>query len=786
MSRDIALRFAASSIFPCMRQPGKMTKRTLVSRVCLRNASCCLFFFRKVASLQPAHRSLLAGGSSACSHPVLPLQPVAPHFPTNEDLRHLKTISAPQLSPDGRQVLFTVTDTTADGAKSHLWLAPVAAKGESAEKARQITFSPAAEKRGEFGGQWFPDGSAIFFLAKRGEHMQLFRLDMRGGEAAPYELKIAPPVDGSKLKNALPPPASAENKADEKDADPKAGKASEQLPIDVSGYAYSPDGKWLAVWALDPETPGEKKQKEVKADASWVNHELHGTRLYLVALKPDGTVDGALRPVSVAPDVHLAVWSPTTDRLVVVTEKPNDASDLGPAGAAWLIDAASPEKLLKLEGVPATVGRGFAWSTDGSEIAFGAQTPEDAPPGYEELFALNLGSNAATAQPRRLSVGFNGQINPASAFYAEDGSLVALAGVGTRATPVRIALDGKSAPVSVDLRTVYVSGLNTNRRRSGWVWLAESGNEPVKLCHALHLGDSCAQVPTPELAPSGLRFVAPELIRWPASPNAKYTVEGLLYMPPVATPSDPTAKIPLIVDVHGGPFGAFEDRHDAFVAFLVGHGWAVLRPNPRGSSNYGTAFAAANKNDLGGGDYRDIMAGVDFALAHYPLDPARMALIGYSYGGEMAGFAEVKTDRFKAIVSGAPVVNQFSEYGTEKDSWYDRWYFGKPWEHMEDAWRQSPLSGASQAKTPFLLLQGQSDVTDPLGQAQEMYRALRQMSVPVELVTYPREDHGPLVMGIFGHPVPEPWHGFDARQRMVEFIQKGFGTTAGDSQPDKH
>ncbi len=720
---------------------------------------------------------------------------MAPHLPTNEDLRHLKALAAPQLSPDGKQVLFTVTDATADGGKSHLWLASVAPGSGAAEKARQITFSPATDKRGESGAQWFPDGSAIFFLAKRGEQTQLFRLDMRGGEAATYELKIAPPVDESKLKNALPPVAAApgattEKKADEKGEGQKAGAPADLLPIDVSGYAFSADGKWLAVWARDPETPGEKKQKEAKADASWVNHELHGTRLYLAALKLDGTVDGALRPVALSPDVHLAVWSPTTDRLIAVTEKPNDASDLGPTGAAWLVNAAAPEKPVKLVGVPATVGGGIAWRPDGNEIVFAAQTPEDAPPGYEELFALSLDSgDPGTAHARRLSAGFQGQLNVAGAFYAEDGSLVALAGVGTRITPVRIALDGKAEPVSIDLGAAVISGLNTNRSRTGWVWLAESGEKPIQLCRASQMTNACSPVPTPELAPSGLRFVAPELVRWPAAPGGKFTgkltIEGLLYMPPPGTASHSSASIPLIVDVHGGPFGSFEDRHDAFVAFLVGHGWAVLRPNPRGGSNYGVSFAAANKNDLGGGDYQDVMAGVDFVLAHYPMDPARMALIGYSYGGEMAGFAEVKTDRFKAIVSGAPVIDQFSEYGTEKDSWYDRWYFGKPWENLEDAWRQSPLSGASRARTPFLLLQGQSDVTDPLGQAEEMYRALRQMGVPVELVTYPREDHGPLVMGIFGHPVPEPWHGFDARQRMVEFIEKGFGATAGDSQPDK-
>jgi dipeptidyl aminopeptidase/acylaminoacyl peptidase len=273
------------------------------------------------------------------------------------------------------------------------------------------------------------------------------------------------------------------------------------------------------------------------------------------------------------------------------------------------------------------------------------------------------------------------------------------------------------------------------------------------------------------MAPAGLRYVAPELVKWKSD---AFTVEGLLYLPP----DRGSSKVPLVVDVHGGPFGAFEDRNDAFVAFLVGHGWAVLRCNPRGSSNYGTQFAAANKNDLGGGDYRDIMAGVDAVLAAYPLDPARMALMGYSYGGEMAGFVEGKTDRFKAIISGAPVIDQFSEYGTERGSWYDRWYFGKPWEHLDAAWRQSPLAGAGKAKTPFLLLQGQSDTTDPLGQSLEMYRALRQEGVPVELVTYPREDHGPLAVGMFGRPSAEPWHGYDARQRVVEFLERAFAADA--------
>ena len=701
-----------------------------------------------------------------------PAAATAPHFPTTEDLRHLKSIGAPLLSPDGKQVLFTISEATADGGKTHFWLTSTDGK----EKARQITFSAPSDKRGERGGQWAPDGSAIYFLAHRGEQTQLFRLDMRGGEASPYDLRVLPAVDESKLPGAIPPPGAAtataadkssDQKADDKKSDKKPDAAPEPLPLDVGGFAPSPDGKWLVVWGRDPETPGEKKQKDAKADATWVNHDAHGTRLYLAALKPDGSIDGALKTIALAPDVHQAIWSPLSDRLLAFTEEPNDASDLGPVGAAWLVSAASPDKPTKLSTVPATVGGGAAWRPDGSEIVFPAQTPEDAPPGYEELFALALDG---AAQPRRLTAGFAGQLNSSGVYVGND-SLILEAAIATRLTPLRIALSAKSAPSPLDFGSPMIESLATNRVQTGWVWLTEPGGEEEKLCFAAKLGDPCQPIPTPDLAPTGLRWVKPELVHWKSGP---FTIEGLLYLPPESSAS----KVPLVVDIHGGPFGAFEDRNDALAAFLIGHGWAILRPNPRGSSNYGVKFAAANKNDLGGGDYQDVMAGVDAVLAKYPLDSSRMALMGYSYGGEMAGFVEGKTDRFKAIISGAPVIDQFSEYGTEGGSWYDRWYFGKPWEHMADVWKQSPLAGAAHAKTPFLLLQGEGDTTDPLGQSEEMYRALRQEGVPVEMVTYPRDNHGPLAIGMFGRPSPEPWHGFDARQRLVEFIEKGFASAA--------
>ena len=711
----------------------------------------------EMKNFQPVVRCLCLVASLA--PPLAAIAADAPRFPNSEDLRHVKGIASPLLSPDGQQVLFTMTDATADGAKSHLWMVAV-----SGGAAHQLTYSPTADKRGEHNAVWAPDGNAILFLAKRGENTQLFRLPLTGGEAMPYDLKIVPPVDDSKEPNFIPPAKPEASGSKKEDAKP------EPIAINVSGFAVSPDSHWLAVWASDPETPGEKKAKEAKADAVWVNHERHGERLYLAAFKADGTLDGALKPVALAPDVHAASWSPKSDRMVVVTELPNEANDLGPDATAWLVSTAAIDKPTELKGVPATVRGGFGWNPDGNQIVFAAQTPEDAPPGVEELFAFSLpgAGPADKTEALRVTAGYNGAVGFGDPVYLPDGKVLASVAVGTRVTAARISLDGKTTPEAIAQNIPVVAGLGTNQKQTGWVWLASGSDHPETLCYAATLGGECKTLPIPELTTQPFRSVKSQLVQWKSD---EFTIEGLLYLPPEAA----NKKVPLIVDVHGGPTGAWSDRYEEWNGFLVSHGWAILRPNPRGSSAYGAKFAAANKNDLGGGDFRDVMAGVDAVLKQFPIDPDKLALMGYSYGGEMAGFAEGKTDRFKAIISGAPVIDQFSEYGTERGSWYDRWFYGKPWEHMEDAWKQSPLSGVSKAKTPFLLIQGEADVTDPVGQSEEMYRALHQAGVPVEMVIYPREDHGPLARGIFGYPVSEPWHGFDGRQHIVQFLQKGFG-----------
>ena len=662
-------------------------------------------------------------------------------FPSNEAMRHFRSLNDPQLSPDGTHALLRVDDAAADGGKSHLWLIDV-----SGRKPRQLTFSPNTDKRGERAGQWAPDGQSILFLAHRGEQTGLYALPMDGGEARALDIKVRPTIDASKAKDALPPPKPGDT------PDPV-----EDLPVDIESYRVSPDGAWIAFIAPDPETPGEKKQKEAKADAQWVDNDVHGTRLYLFH---EDT--GKVTPVPIASDVRELSWRPDSSGLIALVEAPHSAGDLGFARTSWLLETADPQHPRQLTVLPASIDHAV-WSADASSIVYSAQARRDAPPGYSDLYVSQL---AAGAKTRNLTDGLEGSVQSEYPVALPDGGIVQLIARGVDVSAAVYPPDS-AAPKFVQLPIATVENVRTNALRKGWLFLGSSGGVAPGLYYASELTGMAKRLDTPTVAPDHTRSVVPKRIQWT---HEGLRIDGLLYLPPEAA----SRAVPLIVDVHGGPAGMFADRFAPYVDYMVGHGWAVLRTNPRGSLGRGAAFAAANKNDLGGADYRDIMAGVDYVLKTEHLDPTRMALMGYSYGGEMAGFVAGRTNRFKAIVSGAPVIDQYSEYGTETESWYDRWYFGKPWEHAADAWRQSPLARVGAAKTPFLLLQGEADSTDPLGQAQEMYRALRQNGVPVDLVTYPRDNHGPLAFALFGAPTTEPWHGFDARRRVVAFIEKAF------------
>ncbi len=157
---------------------------------------------------------------------------------------------------------------------------------------------------------------------------------------------------------------------------------------------------------------------------------------------------------------------------------------------------------------------------------------------------------------------------------------------------------------------------------------------------------------------------------------------------------------------------------------------------------YGEKFLELNRGDWGGGDFRDVMEGVDYLIGRGVADPDRLGIAGWWYGGYMAAWAITQTHRFKAAVSGAGLANLVSEFGTEDHPSYDEWFYGLPYEKMDGFLRSSPITYAKNARTPTLILQGETDVIDPIGQSQELYRALKFYGVPAELILYPREGHG--------------------------------------------
>jgi dipeptidyl aminopeptidase/acylaminoacyl peptidase len=202
------------------------------------------------------------------------------------------------------------------------------------------------------------------------------------------------------------------------------------------------------------------------------------------------------------------------------------------------------------------------------------------------------------------------------------------------------------------------------------------------------------------------------------------------------------ARYPLIILVHGGPTGRWSDAFEPWGQLLASRGYAVLYPNIRGSVGYGSDFVEMNRADWGGGDFKDVMAGVDAMIERGIADPARLGIGGWSYGGYMSEWAITQTTRFKAAVAGAGLSDLASEFGTEDSSAYDEWFFGLPYEDPQPFVKSSPITYIKRARTPTLILQGAADVVDPIGQSQQLYRALKRYGVPTELVLYPREGHG--------------------------------------------
>lgn len=239
------------------------------------------------------------------------------------------------------------------------------------------------------------------------------------------------------------------------------------------------------------------------------------------------------------------------------------------------------------------------------------------------------------------------------------------------------------------------------------------------------------------------------------------SIQGWL-MKPLGWRAD--RKYPMILSIHGGPHGMYGYAFSPTFQVYAARGYAVLYLNPRGSSGYGQKFSDGTINEWGGGDYRDLMAGVDEALRRYPwIDGNRLGVTGGSYGGFMTNWIITQTPRFKAAVSAASVSNLISFYSTSlyQDLVHAE-FGGFPWDNYDLLWQWSPLRYVRQAQTPTMFIHGEQDNDVHITQAEEMYMGLRRRGVETVLVRYPREGHG----------LREPRHRVDSLERTLAWFDR--------------
>jgi dipeptidyl aminopeptidase/acylaminoacyl peptidase len=362
--------------------------------------------------------------------------------------------------------------------------------------------------------------------------------------------------------------------------------------------------------------------------------------------------------------------------------------------------------------------------------------PVDRTPGYRGTFTSLLWDRAGLA---------------ASALIGDRDAIVSFDAGGTPAQPIW------SAPVSIG-----AGGARFARSANGNTLAFVQ--QDFEHAPAIYAGAAAAPRQITHENDNWAPLVRAQSLTWQSGP---YTVQGWLLAP--RTP--PAGKAPMVTSVHGGPAAA---NGPGFVwqgttADLVQAGYYIFLPNPRGSYGQGEAFTRANIRDFGGGDLKDILAGIDAAERAAPIDDNRLGLTGYSYGGFMAMWANTQTNRFKAIVGGGGLSDWLSYYGTNG---IDQWmipYFGSSLYDDPDAyWAVSAIRTIKNAHTPTFIFAGERDIEVPPTQSIEYWHALRAMNVPVSLVIYPGEGHG----------IREPKDALDVRRRTVAWFDRYLGKAA--------
>ncbi|HEV2067597.1 MAG TPA: S9 family peptidase [Thermomicrobiales bacterium] len=617
--------------------------------------------------------------------------------------------SEPRISPDGGRVAFTV------GTRGK--------KGDHPERA--IWLSRDGEPATRFSGgeshdhdiRWSPDGTRLLFLSNRKDKEK-------------DGIYIAP-VDGGEAQ--------------------RLG----ELEGSLSSPEWSPDGSMIAVLRTDEDSEEEqKRKKEEKDDPIVFEEDAHNARLWLVDV-----ASGKARCLTFGKrTVWSYAWTPDGTRLVFITTPLNTINAIFRKTQVWWMPASGGIATLVGEFMPIP-GSPVVRTVDGQEVvALSASDHRDDP--SASVWTIPLAGGRAV----NLLPGYAGVVQELIADPASEDGLIVRIVEGTHGRMYKLsAAGGPLVPVTPGALGNHGTILSsptvaTDGRTTACVWSNSDTPEEVYKIDA-----DGASTPLTSFGEAFKDRLAPgEVVTWTSSDGVE--VEGILIRP---RSYQEGRRYPLLVQIHGGPSWQWEDRanlnwHD-WGQMLASRGYAVLLPNPRGSTGYGSDFEKLLQDDVGGGESRDLVTGAEAMVARGIADPDRLAIGGWSWGGYLTAWTITQTPMFKAAIMGAGLANLISDHGAgDIPEANTAFYPGHPYTHWDLYAERSPLRAVTNVKTPTLILHGDNDARVSPTQGLEYYRALQVLGVPVRFVRYPREGHG----------IQERNHQLDLMRRVVDWLAK--------------
>ncbi|RZT54693.1 dipeptidyl aminopeptidase/acylaminoacyl peptidase [Sphingomonas sp. BK036] len=647
---------------------------------------------------------LLATTPAFAQHqPTAPLSEGPTRSFTGSDLFGLTIVADPQISPDGKTIVYVrrTGDVMTDKMQSSLWLIDVAS-------GRQTPFATQGSSP-----RWSPDGARMAYVAPDGDGSQLFVRWLSGTTSAritsfpgdPQALAWSP--DGTRLAY-IATVAGEGTKLGAAPAKPEGAKWAEPLTI-IDRVNYRNDGPGYV-------KPGYDHLFVVGADGGAARQLTYG--------KFD---DGG--PLSWTPDgrsiVFAAIRGPAADRQVMNSD-------------VIAVDAASGTmRTLTTRDGPDAKPR---VSPDGAKIAWLGF--DDKRRSYENT-QLYVGDRDAAA-PRSLTATLDRGIE--DAVWAADGrSLYASYDDHGQRKVARIGVDGRVSPL-ID----NVAGGGLDRPYTGGDFsvskggtIAYTGGDASAPADVWVLaGGKPRRLTTLNAVLTGSKALAPVRKIAVTAPDGR-PIDAWLATPPGRVAGQ---RVPLILEIHGGPNAAYGPGFATDMQLYAAAGYAVLWTNPRGSTSYGAEFANLIDKTYPAADYDDLIASVDAAIADGTADPDNLFVTGGSGGGLLTAWIVGKTDRFKAAATQKPVINWISEALTMDNTLFtSRYWFTKlPWEDPMSYWNRSPLSIVGNVKTPTLVVVGGDDYRTPVSESEQYYAALQIRGVPTALVKVPGASHGGL------------------------------------------